>query len=359
MGGNALTVTATSVEDTSKSGTATVNVTVPAPDVTVTGTTANSVSLSWAGVSDAGGYRVRRGNSSSTIGNPPIVSLGPGVTSYTDTGLSPGTQYWYEVEAYAGSNGSGSAPVSATTTSGGSPAATLTVSGLGDAIGMYCQAALLATAGFDPDTIFDSEPSNMSLSVEITAATMALAIYDNAYKSGVWTATPGGTYMAVFIVGSSDSPSDSLSIVGYKQITLTGTHGAFDATTLAFIAIPGIPEMINVGDLIPNTFGLTYTESVSDTYIDGDGTHSYTHYKLTDTGSTRFTNALTAIANVFGNDGDGGYSVRNGSSITDTSDWLLLEVIDHPPAGIGGSDEVRLIESAGYTKVNSRGWHQN
>jgi hypothetical protein len=477
MGTNALTVRATAVDGGGTAyGEVFIHVTVPAPVVTA-GATETSVTLSWAAVSGADGYRVRRGDSSSTIGNTPIANPGSGDTSYTDTTVSPNTTYWYEVEAYAGSYGSGSAPVSATTTSGGKSitlnnfpnnatmgiylstvntdkasfqagvvagarddiafgnkvfhsikqadptglstvdwtgtgsyyvfidgsgggqyfyvsknpisfasgntvinfdasewnhlatgddwtptgpsgvlAATLTVTGLDpDALGLYCQAALLEVAGFDINAVFGSEPPNMGQPEgAITTDMVNISIYDNPRQSGTWAATSGGTYMVVLAFGTDSS----MVALGYGSITLTGTHGTFDLADLTISVMTDIPDSTDVGALTPSDFGLTYTESGSNTVTDGDGTHTYTHYKLTDTGPTRFFLALAAIEEEFGNDGQDGYLNRYPLAVSYESDFLLLEVIDHPPAGIGGGDEVRLIEYASETVVNGRGWHQ-
>ncbi|MFL6114708.1 MAG: glycoside hydrolase family 6 protein [Catenulispora sp.] len=86
-------------------------------NVASTGVTSNSVSLSWSPSTDnvgVAGYRVYRGGTQ--IG----ISAG---TSFTDTGLSPSTQYSYTVAAYdaAGNVSAPSSAVSATTSGGGNP----------------------------------------------------------------------------------------------------------------------------------------------------------------------------------------------------------------------------------------------
>lgn len=83
---------------------------LPAPTgLTVTGTTGATVSLSWSAVSGAASYNVYRSGTKagSTKG-----------TSFTDTGLKPGTKYAYTVAAVDGSGtaGASSSSVQATTT---------------------------------------------------------------------------------------------------------------------------------------------------------------------------------------------------------------------------------------------------
>ncbi|MES2920761.1 MAG: rhamnogalacturonan lyase B N-terminal domain-containing protein [Verrucomicrobiota bacterium] len=85
--------------------------TLPLP-AAPTGLSANAagsaVSLSWSAASGATGYTVQR----ATVSGGPYVTVasGIGTTSYTDTGLTIGTTYYYVVR---GSNSSGSGPNSA------------------------------------------------------------------------------------------------------------------------------------------------------------------------------------------------------------------------------------------------------
>lgn len=83
--------------------------------LTVTGTTSTSASLSWSPSTDnvgVTGHRVYRGST--------LAGTVTG-TSFTDTGLSPATQYSYTVVALdaAGNVSAASSPATATTANGG------------------------------------------------------------------------------------------------------------------------------------------------------------------------------------------------------------------------------------------------
>jgi hypothetical protein len=94
-----ITVTATSG---SFKGSATVNVTTPltppaAPSFTATAVSATQINLAWTPVAGATGYLVDQWINGAWA---QVGSLSSGSTSYTVTGLSPNTTYYFDVAAY-------------------------------------------------------------------------------------------------------------------------------------------------------------------------------------------------------------------------------------------------------------------
>jgi hypothetical protein len=86
----------------------------PPPPASVTVTPGDSqVALTWPGVTGATGYIVERATSSS---GPYVEITSPSVPSYTDTAVTNGTTYYYEVLSYngAGASTSFAGPASAT-----------------------------------------------------------------------------------------------------------------------------------------------------------------------------------------------------------------------------------------------------
>ena len=85
----------------------------PPTGVTAEGTSSSSITISWNAVTDANYYYIYRSDNDSG----PFISIGSttygwGTTSYKDTGLSPGTTFYYKVAA---NHGEQSNAVSATT----------------------------------------------------------------------------------------------------------------------------------------------------------------------------------------------------------------------------------------------------
>src|SRR6516165_2416296 len=114
-GGN-VTVTAQSVAQTSATGSAGVTINqaaIPAAPTNVTATGGNGqVALSWSASSGANSYDEKR---STTSGGPYTTVASPTTTSYTDTGLTNGTTYYYVVTAVnTAGESSNSSQVSAT-----------------------------------------------------------------------------------------------------------------------------------------------------------------------------------------------------------------------------------------------------
>ena len=89
--------------------------------MTGTATSATQVKLSWADNSNnETGFQIERWNGSAWA---QIGTVGPNVTTYVDTGLSPSTTYYYEVVAYNSAGTAWAASYATVTT----PAATVTV----------------------------------------------------------------------------------------------------------------------------------------------------------------------------------------------------------------------------------------
>jgi fibronectin type 3 domain-containing protein len=86
--------------------------------VTATAVSSSSITISWYSVSGATGYDVYRADSS--YGSYSYIGYSTS-TSYTDTGLSANTPYYYKVAAYNSYDESGQSSYTSATTSGSVP----------------------------------------------------------------------------------------------------------------------------------------------------------------------------------------------------------------------------------------------
>jgi hypothetical protein len=111
--GGMAVVTLTARDTLSLSSTSSVSIRIKNPDLvavaglTVGSPTVNSLMLSWSGVSGATSYNVYRSTSDTGAYSP--IASGITATSYTNTGLSSNTYYYYKVSAV---NASGEGPQS-------------------------------------------------------------------------------------------------------------------------------------------------------------------------------------------------------------------------------------------------------
>ena len=95
-----------------------VPVTVPAAPTTLQAAAASStvINLTWIDASNnEDGFRVYRGATSTTV-TTLVATVGPGITSYPDTGLSASTTYFYKVTAFNTAGESAASNVAGATT---------------------------------------------------------------------------------------------------------------------------------------------------------------------------------------------------------------------------------------------------
>ena len=201
-------VTATGPGGTSSNSTAAVGVPLPAPPAIAPGSltgnfVSSSVVLHWSNVPGAVGYIIRRSTSN---GGPYSYVQNVTETTYTDTGLNPGTTYYYQVTAV--------------NAAGVSPSATLTV----------------VPAPLAP----------ISLS----------AIAGNGQVTLSWTSVPGVT--GYYLFSGPDSGDETNLVVGnYSGTSFTNT-GLLNGTTYYYLV-----ASTNGNGLSPNSPEASATPDVN------------------------------------------------------------------------------------------------
>gem|GEM_PF-1586783 len=96
--------------------------------ITFSGITTSSITLSWPQVTGNTGYQIDRSLDNSTWTNG-VGSVGQDVTTYTSTGLSPGTLYYFRVSANSAAGFSATSAVQSTTTTAAAPVITAGATG--------------------------------------------------------------------------------------------------------------------------------------------------------------------------------------------------------------------------------------
>ncbi len=88
---------------------------LPPGDLTITNVTNTEIDLSWVGLSPSEtGFNIDR-STTSTGGFTQIATVAASITAYSNTGLTTGTTYYYEVQAFDASTTSGFSNVVAAT----------------------------------------------------------------------------------------------------------------------------------------------------------------------------------------------------------------------------------------------------
>ncbi|WP_127531673.1 endo-1,4-beta-xylanase [Paenibacillus kobensis] len=194
------------------------NPTVPAAPTGLTATAGNAqVALSWAASSGATSYTVKRATTSG--GTYTNVATNVTTTSYTDTGVTNGTTYYYVVSASnsAGSSAN-SAQASATPTGGTTPTVPAAPSGL------------TATAG-NAQVALSWAASTGATSYTVKRATTSGGTYTNVATNVTATSytdtsvTNGTTYY--YVVSASNSAGSSANSA---QASATPTGGGTTPT---------------------------------------------------------------------------------------------------------------------------------
>jgi fibronectin type 3 domain-containing protein len=215
-------------QSTEASATPTSGVTVPAAPAGLTATPLNhSATLSWTASTGASTYEVFRGTSAGGEGTSPLAGGLTG-TTYTDTGLTNGTTYYYYVVA---ANAGGVSPASNEVNAVPNPPAEAPYGGTPWAVPGTVQAENYDTGG--PGAAYNVTSTNGSANnyrtdgVDLEATTDTGGGYDLGWSAaGQWfnytvKVAAAGTYTASFRV-SSGASGGTLHIADLNGNNLSG-----------------------------------------------------------------------------------------------------------------------------------------
>ena len=224
----------------------------------VTGLTATPgnarVTLSWTTVAGATSYRVYRGTTAGT--RTALTSAGgtpadPTTTSFTDTGLTNGTAYFYTVSAInAGGEGMQSTEASATAVRRTTPAVTITPTTFTLAEGARRMYSLVLTT--QPTGTVTVTPTSDNAAVTVPGATLSFTTGDWATEQMIEvTAEQDGnsideTVMITNAIGGADTVYDALPDIVVTVTTDDDEAPAVMITPTTFTLAEGARRMYSV-----------------------------------------------------------------------------------------------------------------
>ena len=223
------------------------------------------VALAWTGSAGATSYAVKR----ATTSGGPYTTVAPGVTgaSYTDTGLSNGTTYYYVVSAL---NFQGESPNTAQVSA--KPPGTLTLAPTDDA---YVRDGTYATTNFGSATT-------------LTVKSDATSYKRNAHLKFDLTpvATVSAATLRLYVSSVNSDATRTISI--YSATTAGWTEGAVTWNTA-----PGLLNLVTTFT-VSNTPGTWYGVDITG-YIQGKKAAGVNNisFVLTNTGATSSTNDVS------------------------------------------------------------------
>lgn len=222
-------------------------VAAPAAPAGFTATPVNlsRINLAWNAASGAASYRVKR----STTGSAPysIIAENHSGTTFSDSGLPPGTAYHYIVSALGtGGESAGSTQVSATTFNLPAPWSSLDIGAVGLMGGADHVAGVFTVKGSGTDIqstadLFHFASQPFTGDVAIVARVASLTSGDQWAKSGVMMreSLAADSINTCMVVSKSNG-------VSWQRRTATG--GTTSVTTTTGIAAPHWVKLVRTGD---------------------------------------------------------------------------------------------------------------
>lgn len=214
------------------------------------------VSLSWTGSSGATSYNVYRGTTAGGESSTPITTGLTG-TSYTNTGLTAGTAYYYKVAAVDGSGTSGMSNEASATPTGSAPAAP---TGLTATAG-NAQAALAWTgsSGATSYDVYRGTSSGGELSTPVVTGVTSTSYTNTGLTNGT------AYYFKVAAVDSSgtsgmSNEASATPMSGSSNIAPSGTGYTWDKNSSATsnsnrTACPGVNDANLTASNVINSAG--------------------------------------------------------------------------------------------------------
>jgi titin len=281
--------------------------TVPAAPsgLTATAVSSSQINLSWTdNAGNETGYKVQRapGGTTSFV---EIASLGAGVTSYQNTGLTASTSYAYRVLAFNGVGNSGYSNTATATTQAPAPTVPNAPTNLTATAASSSQINLSWTDNAGNETGYKVEraPGGTSSFAEIASLGANVTSYQNtglaastsyAYRVRAYNATGNSGYSNTATTSSLAAPPSAptnltATAVSTSQINLGWTDNAGNETGYKIERAPGgTTSFVEIASLSANSTSYQNTGLASAT------SYSYRVYAYNAAGNSNYSNTATA-----------------------------------------------------------------
>jgi YD repeat-containing protein len=223
--GGVYTVTLTVTDNAGANGSATTSVTVVAPPAAPSGLSVAAgisntlLNLAWAdNSSDETGFRIER-KTGAAGAYAEVATVGAGVTGYSNTGLTPNTQYFYRVRATNTGGNSAYSNEASAATGNQLPSVSLTAPANGTSHTAPASVTLTATA---------ADADGGVAKVEFYQGATKLGEDTSSPYSFTWSNVPAGSYSltarAVDTNGAqATSPAAAVTVVPLPTVTVSAT----------------------------------------------------------------------------------------------------------------------------------------
>ncbi|HSZ59624.1 MAG TPA: YDG domain-containing protein [Tepidisphaeraceae bacterium] len=320
----------------------------PAPtSLQATSGGSQQISLTWTTSSGATGYDVYRGTTAGGEGATPIAVNVPSPT-FTDSGLTPGVTYFYQVTALNGSGQSGSSNEASAATARATPvfgglsasqtitygAATITLSGT------LTAAALIPTGS----VMITINGSSTSAAINASTGAFSASFDTHAIPASSTAYTITYSYAANASYNAASDSSTTLTVNKRSlHVTATGVSRIYDGTTAATVTLSddhingdAITTAYTVAAFTTKNVGTAVTISVSGITLSGAAAGDYT---LATTSATTAANITSRTLHVTATGQNRIYDGTTTDSVTFADDRVSGDNLSVAAASIAFADK--------------------
>jgi len=284
--------------------------------LTASANSSSQITLAWNAVGGATGYNIYRGTSAGGEGASPINGSSPlTATTYTDSGLSAATRYFYIAIAINSAGSSAASNEANATTSPLGIAPTITTQPSNQTVTVGQSASFTVVASGTPSPLFQWQRNNVNVvgATSPSYTTPVTVIGDNgatfrcvvSNSAGSVTSNAASLTVTAPTLRTPENPTGAVAGLAYRFFEVATTDGTLPA--FASLTPTASGTIANV-DLSPRTRD-DHFAFVFNSYLEVPTDGVYTLYTTSDDGSRLLIGTTTVVDN----DGSHGMQERSGT----------------------------------------------